>query len=320
MESALVIILAETREYAKTFDSFESNLMNVVNGDLALCVADNPREVKTNPFYKKAKYTWTYTEPEDWGDAFDWAQAQMGSNSNWRQLLNIKYQWLGGAKGPNQHMGSGGILLFFRWFLKHSLLQSDVLDKYDRFLVTRSDFIHETPHLPLSLLNSKYIWIPEGEDFGGFNDRHIVANKQDILSICSITDDILIRPDEVYSRLSPHQPINIEKYIRLSFEARDLSSKIRRYPYTMYSIRSESGHTRWAKGTLNEQLGYYIKYEFEFKRSANARKLLTICKHWSRTGIFLLRMINCISDFRETVLVPNVMKIGSNVKRKILRL
>jgi hypothetical protein len=37
---------------------------------------------------------------------------------HWREFLKIKDQFLGGIKDPhNQHPGSAGILIFFRWFL-----------------------------------------------------------------------------------------------------------------------------------------------------------------------------------------------------------
>ena len=119
-ESVLIIVLAETRAYKYTFDLFKKNLLNILQADLCLCVANNQREDADNPFYQFAKYIWTYDEPEDWGDAFDNAQNITGHKKNWRKLLEIKDQWLGGIKGAEEHPGSAGILLFFRWFLKES--------------------------------------------------------------------------------------------------------------------------------------------------------------------------------------------------------
>lgn len=54
-ESVLVIVLAETRAYQYTFDLFKQNLLDRMNADLCLCVANNEREDSSNPFYKHAR-------------------------------------------------------------------------------------------------------------------------------------------------------------------------------------------------------------------------------------------------------------------------
>ena len=183
MNSTLVIILAETRAHEYTYNLFKTNLLDVLQADLCLCVADNDRENRDNPFYKHAKYVWTYEEPDEWGDAFDHAQQSKGYSKNWRKLLKVKNTWLGGIKGEGEQTGSAGILLFFRWLLKESLINHNVLEKYDRFIVTRSDFVHKIPHIPLKLLDQENIWIPYGEDYGGYTDRHIIAHRDDILNV-----------------------------------------------------------------------------------------------------------------------------------------
>ena len=102
---------------------------------------------------------------------------------------------VGGIKGEPRQPGSAGILLFFRWFLKERLRSTGTIDQYDRFVVTRSDFVHRIPHPPLRILDHRQIWIPLGEDYGGYTDRHIVANREDILRVLSIADPILAEPE-----------------------------------------------------------------------------------------------------------------------------
>ena len=63
---------------------------------------------------------------------------------HWREFLKIKDQFLGGIKDEHdQHPGSAGILIFFRWFLLKNLIDNDLIDKYDRFIITRSDFTYQ---------------------------------------------------------------------------------------------------------------------------------------------------------------------------------
>jgi hypothetical protein len=295
-ESALVIVLAETRAHEHTFDLFKQNVLDNFQADLCLCVADNEREDVNNRFYRHAKYVWRYPEPDDWGNAFDDAQRQSGFDIEWRGLLHVGNQWLGGVRGEAQHPGSAGILLFFRWFLKHRLLTTGTISHYDRFIVTRSDFIHRIPHAPLELLDPKYIWIPFGEDWGGYTDRHIITNQKDILSVLSITDPILSEPGNLAAAMKHFNEWNLERFIKFSFDRQGLTERVRRYPYTMYSIRSVDGNTRWQRGRFNEQLGYYIKYPGEYERFRWARLLISEKSDWSARKLIFLNALFYLRD------------------------
>jgi len=305
-ESALVIILAETREHALTFDLFKENLLDVMNADLGLCVARNPREDTANPFYSHARYIWTYKEPDDWGDAFDDLQRRRGLRNDWRTLLQIRDQWLGGVRGPDEHPGSAGILLFFRLFLKDCLVRHNVLDRYDRFIVTRSDFMHRVPHVPLTLLHPDYIWIPDGEDYGGYTDRHIIAHRKDILPVLSVADRILTEPQALSTEMSHCANWNLERFIKFSFVSMGLVPRIRRFPYTMYTVRSAGGHTRWREGVYSERLGYCIKYYDEYRSYKLAALLVRQHGGWNRWQVFLFRVLRRL--------------VESGLGRKILRL
>jgi hypothetical protein len=89
MAKTLVIVLAETRAHEITFRSFKEHVLDALDADLALCVADNSREDPTNPFYVAARYVWRLSEPDDWGDLFDGFQRQIGADGDWRRLLEV---------------------------------------------------------------------------------------------------------------------------------------------------------------------------------------------------------------------------------------
>lgn len=293
-ESVLVIVLSETREHEHTFELFKNNLLDIMDADLCLCVANNHREDKNNPFYQHAKFIWSYDEPDDWGDAFDVIQKKWGLHNNWRKLLEIKNQWLGGVKGCDEHPGSAGILLFFRIFLKASILKHRVIDKYDRFIITRSDFMHRIPHVPLRLLGPEYIWIPNGEDYGGYTDRHIIAHRNDVLNVLSIGDRIITEPLKLHSEMAFSTKWNLERFIKFSFAHLGLVHKIRRYPYTMYTVRSPGGHTRWKKGYFNERLGYYIKYKSEYASYKLASVFVNKHADWNKIKVRLFAAIRSL--------------------------
>ncbi|MSQ98815.1 MAG: hypothetical protein EXR85_05910 [Xanthomonadales bacterium] len=282
MASTLVIILAETRSCSSTFALFEKNLLNVFQADLALCVADNEREDKGNRFYQKAKYIWQSKEYEDWGEGLEYLIEN--HHPDWRKLLQIPKQWLGGIRGEHEHPGSGGILLYFREFLRKSLLESGALDKYERFIVTRSDFMYQTPHVPPGLLDNQYIWIPNGEQYGGYTDRHILCPGAKILQTLSVANILTRDPELVIGEMQHKQRWNLEKYLKFHMQKSGLENCIRMFPYTMYAVREPGGHTRWSEGSFDPSLNVFIKYRSEHSRARLAR-LIVGKNGWSQFRI-----------------------------------
>ena len=246
MSKTLVIILSETRAHELTFDNFKKNVIDELNADLCVCIGIKPDYDYNNPFYQLAKYKFLYDEPDDFGDAFDYAynilskerpkyecllninalygklpipkqstenitfygnienmspmdeftddeiliytkdlpddswnnqvygiknsdnilRSQEHVNTyrkplHWREFLKIKDQFMGGILDKeHQHPGSAGILIFFRWFLLKNLTESGLITQYDRFVITRSDFIYQLPHPKVEFMDKKNIWIP----------------------------------------------------------------------------------------------------------------------------------------------------------------
>ena len=294
----LVIILSETRASELTFQSFKENVINRLNADLCVCIGVKPDYDYNNPFYQLAKHKFLYNEPEDFGDAFDYAYDIISQNKpeyecvtdenghvtrkkhlHWREFLKIKDQFLGGIKDPhNEHPGSAGILIFFRWFLLKNLIENDLINQYDRFVITRSDFIYQLPHPKVECMNENCIWIPDGEHWGGYTDRHVVLSKTNIEQYLNILNNFVLRSNEYFQKMIPysnkieHMGMSLEKLIKFHLEQNNVLHLVKQFPYIMYSVRNTGGSTRWSGGTFSEDLGYYIKYDGEY-RSAN---------HWRR--------------------------------------
>ena len=289
----LVIILSETRASELTFESFKENVINRLDADLCVCIGVKPDYDYNNPFYQSAKHKFLYNEPEDFGDAFDYAYDIISQNKpeyecvsdengyvsqktplHWREFLKIKDQFLGGIKDPhNQHPGSAGILIFFRWFLLKNLIENDLINQYDRFVITRSDFIYQLPHPKVECMNENCIWIPEGEHYGGYTDRHVVLSKNNIEQYLNILNNFVLRSNEYFQKMMrysseiKHKGMNLEKLIKFHLEQNNVLHLVKEFPYIMYSVRNVNGTTRWAAGNFSNELGYYIKYMSEFDKS-----------------------------------------------------
>jgi hypothetical protein len=187
----------------------------------------------------------------------------------WREFLKIKNKIFGGINDDNhQHPGSSGILIFFRWFLLQKIIENDLLNKYDRFIITRSDFIYQLPHPTLNYLDENNIWIPDGEHNDGYTDRHVILSKYNIESYLNILNNIVIRSNEYFIKMREKDDWNIEKLIKFNLKQNNVLHLVREFPYIMYSVRNINGSTKGKLGNYNEDLGYYIKYISEYEKSS----------------------------------------------------
>jgi len=269
----LVIILSETRASEITYNNFKENVLTPLNADLCICIGVRSNYDYTNPFYQDAIYRFLYDEPENYADAFDYASADIQKEypdhklMDWREYLKIPDQFMGGIKGPNQHPGSAGILLFYRWFLLKELVKNGVLDKYDRFVITRSDFIYTMQHLPIHLLETESIWIPFGEHYGGYTDRHAILSRSNIQSYLTILPEMLLNHRHYYEKMQANIGMgwNLERLI--AFHLIEQGCTIKQIPYIMYSVRGTNGTTTWSMGEYSAEHGYYIKYPLEYMRA-----------------------------------------------------
>jgi hypothetical protein len=354
MSKTLVIVLSETRAHELTFDSFKKNVIDELNADLCLCIGVKPDYDYNNPFYNLAKYKFLYDEPDDFGDAFEYAYnilsihrpkyeyleninglygktqnpqqstenityygngntestinfndfnddsivihtknfpdnlwknqvygIKNSDNNNlineanvitykkplyWREFLKIVFcGW--GVKGADvEHPASSGILIFFRWFLLKNLIDNNLINKYDRFIITRSDFIYQLPHPKVELMSKKYIWIPDSEHYEGYTDRHVVLSKENIEPYLNIFNNFVLRSNEYFIEMKKHE-WNLERLIKFHLKQNNVLHLVKEFPYIMYSVRNINGTTRWSAGTYSNKLNYYIKYDSEYDKS-----------------------------------------------------
>jgi len=346
MSKTLVIILSETRASELTFDNFKKNVIDELNADLCLCIGTKPDYDYNNPYYELAKYRFTYDEPDDFADAFEYAfrilsenkpkydclpdtnalygklpgsqydityygnsihlgdcsddsvviytnsfsdyarrnQIYGGKSDNvvvhqkhvvtykkplyWREFLKVKDQFLGGIKDEHhEHPGSAGILIFFRWVLLKNLLEHGLIDTYDRFIITRSDFIYQLPHPKLELMDETNIWIPDSEYSGGYTDRHAILSKHNIVPYLNILHNLVLRSNEYFMKMKHLCNWNLERLIKFHLQQNGVLHLVKEMPYIMYAVRNINGSTRWASGEYSDELKYYIKYPSEYAKS-----------------------------------------------------
>lgn len=190
---------------------------------------------------------------------------------NWREFLKIPAYFLGGVKGYNYY-SSAAILIFFRWYLLKNLEENSLIAKYDRFVITRSDYIYRLPHPSLSkVLTNDSIWVPDGEKWGGITDRHTVLTRKNVHSYLDILNNMILNSNAYYQQLK--NAINTPVHLRnieflLNFHVTKYHAlPVKFFPYIMYAVKTVSDKTSWSRGVYSKSLGYYVKYESEYVRS-----------------------------------------------------
>jgi hypothetical protein len=271
-ERVLVCILAQTRAHQLTWSRFKKNVLDELQADLALCIGVDKNYDYSNPFWNCARFRWASPEYQDFGDGFDYAQQVLADFApvklpDWRILLKIKDFWLGGVRGKEAHQGTGGIQIYFRWFLLRNLLTNNLLAEYDRIVVTRSDHFWNVPHPPLSILPKKFIWVPDGEFYGGLTDRHLVVSSEDIPRVINLMDAIVLQPRLLFRRMLYHKKWNAEKYAAFHLAKCGLHTRVRAFPYVMFLVRGPEDGTGWPEHLrfeyFDEEVRMIVKYRTE---------------------------------------------------------
>lgn len=287
MNRTLVCVLAESRMHRLTWSKFKKNLLDSIGADLALCISVTGDYDYANPFWQHATYKWCVPDYTDWGEAFDKAQAWelkkagIGVAPDWRRLKEIKNQWLGGVRGEGEHPGSAGILLYFRWELLQHLTQENIFDKYDRVVVTRSDFMWEVPHPSMAVLDEDAIWVPDGEGYGGVTDRHAVLSRHNYQDYLGILGPMVTDPDGLYAKMQIDASWNLEKYIAFNLLSYSRRHALRYFPHAMFSVREWGGATKWAQGEWSDELGFYIKYRNEYAAATSLKSVVMKSADWN---------------------------------------
>lgn len=288
MERVLVCVLASTRGHDVAWPSFERQVLEELDADLALAVTLDERYDYANPYWQRAKYRWTAPEPEDVGDEFDLAQRFLWRRHDlpppdWRSMLRVKGIWLGGIRSANPQPSHSAHLFFCRWLLLRGLQEDGVLSRYDRFVVTRSDFVWLCPHPPMSVLDRGSLWIPDGERYGGLTDRHLVVSREDVVTALSLIDDMVLRPGELYREMKHRADWNPERYLAFHLARKGLLPRVKLFPYVMYTARVVRDTTpTWSVGWFEPSVGHMVKYGKEFRGARAYSAVIRTREDWEK--------------------------------------
>jgi hypothetical protein len=276
----LICFIGTLRALNVTADSIRHNLIEELNADVLVCVS------KTSSHLDEAAINNLPQERiidclmyEDAALGYDYLCDKVSEEKlsqpppyPWRKAITIAGNWLGGFPG---RPGSGMHLNYNLYRLSEQLKKSSVASQnYTHFIITRTDFQWLAPHPPLELLDDRFIWIPEGEDYHGYNDRHAVCSKKNISKYLDFFSSLI--SGEAFSYLKPYKSLNHEYQLKLHLTHRGV--RVGRFKNYAYLTATANDLTNCAAVTTKsiDGIAYHCKYPGEVdSATANSKQLKT---------------------------------------------
>lgn len=236
-----------------TWNSMYKYLLKPYSADLALLFGKTSN--KSNSLYAKAKFVWEIDEYANWWDYYK----NYFSNRLYNIYKNNEIEGLGG--GIENFRGSGAIIFALRHFLKNNY--KNELIKYDRIILTRSDFYYIDYH---PILKNDSFYILEGEKYGGVTDRHHIFPSfilEDTLGINEYLDNKNNYKYLISKKLNP------ERALLEYFKDNEVIKKIKFCKRVQFIVSKKNESKRWSytKGYMFNSNKLLIKYQKEYYRA-----------------------------------------------------
>ena len=238
----LVVVMGNLRGGEYAWRSLQTNLLDPSSADLALIIGefhnDTSIHASKSSLIPRAKFIWFFQEYKDWGNAVD-----LINGTEWRtKILPTNLFKTGLFGGVGRRQGSGAIIMMIRWFLVQHIQDLKLIEKYDTFVITRSDHYYQCMHNVSEFdVRDNTVWIPPGSDFLGRTDRHLIVSSENVL------DALDIYPPLVRSELNATliRELNPERLIKEVWDRKGLEVKY--FPRTMFTCAIKSDTTRWKR-------------------------------------------------------------------------
>jgi len=246
----IVVLAGSPRGGKATWNSLIKNVLQPLNADLAICLA---RESLEETHLKNvAKYIWTFEEPENWKEYY----VNNFSGTNWLNYFLLGEE-NGMAGGIDNYSGSGSIVCALKDIIHKNYI--DIIENYDYVIYSRFDQFYTDEHPSFT---GDHLWIPEGEDYFGVCDRHIIFPAKYSKTYFGICD--YINGEESIKNLP--KIVNPEAVFLNYLNHSGLGRKITRINRFNFTSALTSDSTRWRVASYKVYFykNLMMKYPDEF--------------------------------------------------------
>ncbi len=281
----LVCMVGTLRAVDLTYQNLIDKVIQPLNADLIFCVShiSGKDEASIDKFSScNIVDVCIYEEGNDRYEDFlthYLNKLTAAEKQQWQQYFEIEGNWLGGIK---DRRGSGFHLNFNYGKLLEQLnqLKNKGLE-YQRFIITRTDFVWTIEHPYLSLLDPQLIWMPTGESYNGYNDRHAVCSHQNVANYLNLFEYMLNLKalEYIYNGLDGNN-LNHERHLKSHLDF--CGVEVGFFKNAAYLTGSEQTSTNWASVKHKQIDGkeYAYKYEEELLSALKHAKEFETHKNW----------------------------------------
>lgn len=244
----LIIIPSQTRGFDSTYSSFKKHILDKIsNIDIGLFIS-NESDLSIIPNYK---YHFTLPEYSDHREGLIHELNYLNKD--------IPISLIEKKKLDNYQI-STIIHIYYRLFILRMLQKHELIDRYDLFIINRSDLMH-TQDIDVSALNQNKVYLPNGEHCGGLPDRFAIIPKKHVENWLNIYDEMFFKDlSQIYGSPEKYGPEYMTKHNK---EKHNIPIKY--IPYTFYCVRKSEDKTRWSSGVYIESIRLFVKYPTEYQ-------------------------------------------------------
>lgn len=256
----------------KAWDTLYKNVLDPNSADLALIIGEDSYLplYPNSTLLKRAKLMCTFPEYTDWADAVDQINGEGWRETHLSYFSGLKLRRNGLLGGIAGYIGSGAIIFMIRWFLSQCIIDHDLLNKYERFVITRADHYYQCNHTINELdLQNNTMWIPEGEEWGGYTDRHLIVGRKNLLDALDIFPSLLRESPDYFISQAGQINMNPEYILKQVWMYKNLTVKT--FPRVMFTAAISGDTTRWKtpEGEVPGVPGLFLKYPNEYHLTQN---------------------------------------------------
>ena len=221
MNNYLIILSGLPRGGNQTWNSIIRNVVKPLDADLAICTGKQID--KSSVLYKNAKYKWLFDEYDDWFNYYE-----ENFDGYWKEVFDIGYN--------TGLYNSGSVHFAIKDIVKKNYLSQ--IKKYDFLIYSRFDqfFVMNHPKF-----NDGNIWIPEGENYTGICDRHVLLPTmfaEDYLDICNFIDNKILDYEIP-------EYLNCEAVYKMHLKDIGIYKYIKRHDRFQFTTAKKTDFTRW---------------------------------------------------------------------------
>jgi hypothetical protein len=284
-QRSVVCMIGTLRAVDLTYQNLIEKVIQPLNADLMFCVSRMTSEDETTINKFRSCNIVDICIYEEAGDGYQdflhgfFNQLTPEKRTEWHKYFDIEGNWLGGIKGRR---GSGFHLNFNYWKLLDRLRFKNIGSEYQRFVITRTDLFWMVEHPPLNLLDSNLIWIPTGENYNGYNDRHAVCSNQNVYDYLSLLEFMInFKAEYIYNNLDENN-LNHERHLKSHLDY--CGVEVATFKNVAYLTGDKQTLTNWApvKTKYVDGVEYAYKYQEELLSSLENMAQFAIHKSWNK--------------------------------------